>query len=211
MRIDYNEKENRASSIILLLILGIGSIFFFKSREQKGIYYEPLDKNTIKQPYNEMAQIAYSSLLYNGKIYTSSTPNILTAEFTCKLNTSDIANSSKEFASMLSDLQLEEVADVYGNGGSCWSTNKDDIFETKREGKLYKIKGYPKSRLCLCYKSEIRQTANKSLITYTAEIYDCLNDISLARGEDLYKDMLHLEHVENIYARHFDKDDSTAT
>jgi hypothetical protein len=183
---------------LVLVLLGVGSVWALNAEGRKGIYYEPLETDMLKQPQDSTSQKACSLLFYNGKIYTCSTLTMICS-----------TNSLKEFNQMFHKMQLEEISDVYTYDAIHWSTDKTLLYEPKEEhgryakdeGKLYKTKDYPQNRLCICNKSEYPLISDKNdQIVYTIEIFTCLNGITLNQGKELFQDILHLEDIENVTA-----------
>jgi len=145
-----------------------------KQRKRKGVYYEALNKKAVKGKYNPLASYGYSSLYYNGKVYTSNSIN-------------RISCSSAEYRS----LQRKELSAVYGNRYIYWSADSADLFEVTGEGTLYQLKEFNiDKRVCL-------QPKDSDYMN----IYDCLNGIWLLQGKDLYKDIFHLDNAKEVYAK----------
>ena len=158
---------------VILLVFGIGIFLFVKTGNKKGIYYDELS-DYVKYTYNPLASYGYSTLIYNGKVYTCSSIN------------ESLPCSSEEF----SNLQVKELSSVYGNHGIFWSTDSADLYETTVEGKLYQLEGYQAdNRICL------------RAYDHSIDIFDCLNDIYLFQGKDLYRDIFHLENAKEVHAR----------
>lgn len=184
--------------VLVLVLFGVGAVWALNTGSRKGIYYEPLETDMLKQPQNSTSQKACSLLFYNGKIYTGSTLTMICS-----------TNSLKEFNQVFHKMQLEEISNVYTYDAIHWSTDKTLLYEPKEEhgryakdeGKLYKTKDYSQNRLCICNKSEYPLISDKNdQIVYTIEIFTCLNGITLNQGNELFRDILHLEDIENITA-----------
>ena len=150
----------------------------------KGIYYEKINPKEIGLKYQPLASYRYSLLYYNGKMY-SSRMNCVTSE-------------KKE------ELQLDKVigkklATVYGNGGVYWATEKDKLLECTLDGELYQVQGYEEEdRVCIYYKIDMPLQEP----TYARIVFDCLNDICVYKGEELYKNRFHLEKAVSVTLRY---------
>lgn len=157
---------------VMFLLFGVGIFLFVKAGNKKGIYYDELNPY-VKYTYNPLVSYGYSTLLYNGKVYTGGY---------------SVSCSAKEFK----NLQRKELSAVYGNHGIYWSADSSDLYETTEEGIICRLEGYqPDSRVC------VRCEAYSGGIG----IFDCLNDLYLFQGKDLYQDIFHLENAKEVYAK----------
>lgn len=145
-----------------------------------GVYYPGIDEKVIGQKYNPLASYLYSLLHYNGNMYTTS------YEFT----------SENKLDTDIDAIVGDEITSVYGNHGLCWSTDSNELLENTLEGILYKVKGYDEDfRVCL-YFEKVMPSQDTFYYLY---IFDKLNNISLYKGEELYKERLHLDESTSVY------------
>lgn len=140
-----------------------------------GVYYQAIPKRIIGGVYNPLASYAYSALLYNENIYTTS------YHFGSN-NKSDI---------QIDSIVGEKITTVYGNNSVYWSTVSEDLSAYTLESTIYKVKGYDEEfRVCIYFESVAMPYKDTS---YSLFIFDRLNDISLYKGNELYKERLHLD------------------
>ena len=159
----------------------------------QGVYYPGL--NNPEMYYNSMAIGAgylFGDLYYQDQVYKEK----------------ELYRSENKADLPMEELLGEEIGPVYGNSMGKWSYRSDligDFFV----GTLYQVKGYGESfRVAIYYEEkeilyEQVQVGNdiytgKSIGTgqtqyYCIKIVDCLNDIWLYHGEELFKDRMHLE------------------
>lgn len=157
--------------IFLLLLTGCTSDNQTEVGTNSGAYYKKVDAEIVEHKYNPLAGYAWSSLYYDGRIYTSYG-----------------SKAMLESAEKKEDLQLlealgEELGTVYNNHTIYWSEDSEKLSEVTGEAKLYKVKGYdPEFCVCVCYEVGT-QGVDK---IYYAKIFEHLNDIYLDKGADLY-------------------------
>lgn len=153
--------------------------------EKTGIYYEGIDEKEFSQKYNG-GLVVFRGLHYDNKAYTS-------------VESFSSANDKSELP--LEKIVGEELATVYGNNGVIWSADKDELDEVTVEGKLYKVKGYDDDfRVCLYYEVCVEFDGYTSEVyaeldghtSYALIIFDCMNDIYLDKGSDLFTDRIDL-------------------
>lgn len=145
-----------------------------------GVYYKAIDEKNIGAGYNKLAIYQYSLLHYNGGMYTSSFRNA--------------SNNIKDLN--IDGIIGEKLKTVYGNHDICWSTNASELQQNTMEGQLYQVKGYDED-VRVCIVCEVVMPSKEKV--YNLTVFDKLNDITLTKGEDLYKTRLHLEDAESIY------------
>lgn len=152
----------------------------------KGVYFAAIKEDDISTAYNPLAGYSYSCLFYNGRIYTCS---------------SNVFQKEQEYDTS----GMEFLSEVYGNNSVSWADDFDMLYEVTDKGSIYKVDGYsPDSRICLYYVNESKNIKPRK-IYYNLEYFDCLNDITLLKGEDLYKEILHIESVKKIYIADVDR------
>lgn len=173
-----------AISLLLLLAMFWNAYAAPDAYRENGIYYEPIETTIVGNKAfdtsnsNMVVCYAYTALNYDGKIYTSC----------ASLSSED----EKEIRAALG----KELSGVYGNRRIYWSTDAAALFDCTEEKTLYAVQGYDtEDRVGIYY--EIETTKPK---VYVAVVFERLNGIWLNRGEDLYGDILHLEHAERVYA-----------
>lgn len=136
-----------------------------------GVYYKKIDDSIVEYRYNPMVCYAWTTLYYDGKIYTSSASALMNE-----------SSENKEDLN-LDEVLGEELGTVYGNHGIYWATDKDKLREVTHETKLYKVKNYDPA-FCVGIYYEIETLGGD--IIYHIDIFEHLNDIYLDKGVDLY-------------------------
>lgn len=155
------------SSIILnaVLLIIIGLSIMGNNEPEKSIPIDKLEKKLLASYFpSSGVQEKYSSVYYDGKVYTSTI--------------------------ILDALEIEEalgkkLGTVYGNKVHYWSLNEDDLFTSNMEGVLYELKGYDKDyRVGIVYEYG---DGNRRLM-----VFECLNGIPLMTGKDIFKERMGL-------------------
>lgn len=153
------------------------------SDKKEGVYFSKISEKNISYAYNPNALYAYSSLYYNGKIY-------------CSVKIDGVLDKS--------ELNLEkvletEVATVSTNNNLYWSTDSSKLFEVTGKGKLYKVKGYNTDFRVAVYYELAHEHSDET--SYTLIIFDCLNDITLNKGSDLFEERIYLKESVKLEAQ----------
>lgn len=165
----------------------------------QGVYYPGLEN---PEGYNGSGLISggddyryyrdYGGLYFQDKVYAST----------------EVYESEYKSDLPLDEVLGEELGTVYGNRFGGWSY-RSDIVGTWLTGTVYKVKGYDENyRVAIYYeKKEIlyeqvqveehiytgKPIGTGRTLSYCLKIYDCLNDIWLYHGEELFQDRMHLE------------------
>ena len=88
-----------------------------------------------------------------------------------------------------------------------WSTQDEYAteFASTAPGEVYSVNGYDKN-FRICIRSEVEDENHNP--TLWIEFYDCLNGITLAKGQDLFEDRLHISERTEIvkWQSHYDWD-----
>ena len=139
----------------------------------EGVYYAPLDSAIIRTvSAGTGGSFLYTCLLYNETMYTSLT------SFTT-LDKSELD---------LDHFLGNELGTVY-YGSVHWHDDPGTYGEGIIQGTLYQIQGYdPAFRICVYYEQKIGTDTY-----FCVKVFDCLNNITLNKGSDLFTDRLHLE------------------
>jgi hypothetical protein len=139
-----------------------------------GVYYSKIDESEIGQIYRNNALYIGAKLHYNDKIYTSSWEQSSTDQNDLNPDT------------MLGD----ELGTVSGNHTVYWSTDSEELSECTTEGVIYQVKGYDETFRVAIY-SEVKITPLSDTV-YHLIVFDCLNDVTMNTGKDLFEERLHL-------------------
>ena len=152
----------------------------------EGVYYRPVSEREVGYvfPENAMVCFAFSYLYYNGSMYTSS----------------DILSSTDkaEIEAFADKLKESELAAVYSNRAQFWSedSSKLSYADDNINGKICSMTGYDKEfRVCVCYEQYIEPMDETY---YGFVVFDKLNDITVNKGSDLFKDRLHLDEYAEV-------------
>ena len=152
----------------------------------EGVYYQPVSEREVGYvfPENAMVCFAFSYLYYNGSMYTSS----------------DVLSSTDkaEIEALADKLKESELAAVYSNRAEFWSedSSKLSYADDNINGTICSMAGYDKDfRVCVCYEQYIEPT-NETY--YGVVVFDKLNDITVNKGSDLFKDRLHLDEYAEV-------------
>lgn len=82
----------------------------------------------------------------------------------------------------------KELGTVYGYDKALWSTDKTKLYAAESEAKLYSVKGYDSTfRVCLYDEN-----------SDTVYLFECLNDVTLSSGKDIFKKRLALNSYTDI-------------
>lgn len=151
-----------------------------------GIYYPPVSEREVGYVFHENAMVcfAFSYLYYNGSMYTSS----------YFLSSADKAETDA-FADKLRE---SELAAVYSNRAQFWSedSSKLSYADDKINGTICSMAGYNEDfRVCVCYEQYIEPMDETY---YGFVVFDKLNDITVNKGSDLFKDRLHLDEYAEV-------------
>lgn len=162
-----------------------------------GIYYPPVSEREVGYvfPENAMVCFAFSYLYYNGSMYTSS-------DF---LSSTDKA----EVDAFADKLKESELAAVYSNRAQFWSedSSKLSYSDDNINGTICSMTGYDKDfRVCVCYEQYIEPMDE---IYYGVVVFDKLNDITVNKGSDLFKDRLHLDKYAEVCVLRVDENSGT--
>lgn len=154
-----------------------------KVKKDSGIYFAKIDKKEIGMVYNPSASYACSLLSYGDSVYTSSDR----WEWKNKGDRKTFCGKSLG----------KEIGKIYDNHHLCWSMGRGALHEITGTGTLYQVKGYhDKYRVCVLYEDKLdEEDSNQTL--YIAETFDCLNDIYLHYGKELYRDRLQFDSFHN--------------
>ena len=151
-----------------------------------GIYYQPVSEREVGYvfPENAMVCFAFSYLYYNGSMYTSS----------YVLSSTDKA----EIEALADELKESELAAVYSNRAQFWSedSSKLSYSDDNINGIICSMTGYDEDfRVCVCYEQYIEPMDETY---YGFVVFDKLNDITVNKGSDLFKDRLHLDEYAEV-------------
>ena len=151
-----------------------------------GVYYQPVSEREVGYvfPENAMVCFAFSYLYYNGSMYTSS----------------DVLSSTDkaEIDAFADELKESELAAVYSNRAQFWSedSRKLSYADDKINGTICIMAGYDKDfRVCVCYEQYIEPMDETY---YGVVVFDKLNDITVNKGSDLFKDRLRLDEYSEV-------------
>ena len=154
-----------------------------KVQQKDGVYYDALSIKELGFKYNGNALYAYDSLFYNGKIYSS-----------------DVINykqySAEEFK--VFSAKIISLGKVYDNHGVYASTDSSILYEVTGKGTLFRLKEYGEDNRIGIYRYYEKDSVTGEDEHYTVQVYDCLNDIWVKQGKEVYQTMFHLEDAENI-------------
>ena len=152
----------------------------------EGVYYQPVSEREVGYvfPENAMVCFAFSYLYYNGSMYTSS----------------DVLSSTDkaEIEALADKLKESELAAVYSNRAQFWSedSSKLSYADDNINGKICSMTGYDKEfRVCVCYEQYIEPMDETY---YGFVVFDKLNDITVNKGSDIFKDSLHLDEYAEV-------------
>ena len=152
----------------------------------EGVYYQPVSEREVGYvfPENAMVCFAFSYLYYNGSMYTSS----------------DVLSSTDkaEIEALADKLKESELAEVYSNRAQFWSedSSKLSYADDNINGKICSMAGYNEDfRVCVCYEQYIEPMDETY---YGFVVFDKLNDITVNKGSDLFKDRLHLDEYAEV-------------
>jgi hypothetical protein len=149
-------------------------IFLTGCGNSGGVYYPQMDESNVGQIYRDNALYIGAQLHYNDKMYTSSHTQSSTDQNDLWLDT------------VLGD----ELGTVSGNHTVYWSTNSEELSECTTEGVIYQVKGYDENFRVAVY-SEVKTTPLSDTVYYLS-VFDCLNDVTMNTGKDLFEERLHL-------------------
>lgn len=156
------------------------------SPKPDGVYYQPVSEREVGYvfPENAVVCFAFSYLHYNGSMYTSS----------------DVFSSTDkaEIEALADELKESELAAVYSNRAEFWSedSSKLSYADDNINGTICSMAGYDKDfRVCVCYKQYIEPMDETY---YGFVVFDKLNDITVNKGSDLFKDRLHLDEYAEV-------------
>lgn len=162
-----------------------------------GVYYPPVSEREVGYvfPENAMVCFAFSYLYYNGSMYTSS----------------DVFSSTDkaEIEAFSEELKESELAAVYSNRAQFWSedSSKLSYSDDNIKGTICGMTGYDKDfRVCVCYEQYI-EPMNETY--YGFAVFDKLNDITVNKGSDLFKDRLHLDEYAEVRIMRDDENSGT--
>lgn len=162
-----------------------------------GVYYQPVSEREVGYvfPENAMVCFAFSYLYYNGSMYTSS----------------DVLSSTDkaEIEAFADKLKESELAAVYSNRAEFWSedSSKLSYADDNINGTICSMAGYDEDfRVCVCYEQYI-EPMNETY--YGVVVFDKLNDITVNKGSDLFKDRLHLDEYAEVRVMRIDENDGT--
>lgn len=158
-----------------------------------GVYYQPVSEREVGYvfPENAMVCFAFSYLYYNGSMYTSSDA----FSSTDKAETEAFADELKE----------SELAEVYSNRAQFWSEDSSKLshVDDNINGMICSMVGYDKDfRVCVCYEQYIEPMDETY---YGFVVFDKLNDITVNKGSDLFKDRLHLDEYAEVRIMRIDE------
>lgn len=158
---------------LALLLTGCAS-----GDSSEGVYYPEISRETLECVYNDLACYTYSLLYYDDSVYTS---------FYC--------NSLQDSSEIpLESVAGRELAKVYGNHEIYWSVDEADLSDSTLTATIYSVNGYDEDfRVCIYYEKEWPITI------YGLQVFEKLNDITLCKGSELYKDRLHLDQAAAVY------------
>lgn len=161
--------------------------------EPDGVYYPPVSEREVGYvfPENAMVCFAFSYLYYNGSMYTSS-------DF---LSSTDKA----EVDAFADKLKESELAAVYSNRAQFWSedSSKLSYVDDNINGTICSMTGYDKDcRVCVCCEQYIEPMDETY---YGVVVFDKLNDITVNKGSDLFKDRLHLDEYAEVRIMRIDE------
>lgn len=188
----FKKKIIAISVGIIMVIVAIGCIgrvskHFLKKEmdtkkveQKKGIYYNALAPKEIGLKYDNMAMYGYSSLLYRNKVYTCEALN-------------HKQYSEKEFREKFS--KMIPLGTVYSNNGVYASTKSSKLNRVTEKGTLFRLEEYKQDHRVGIY---YRHKKSDGAAFYVVEIYDCLNDFWVLRGEDIYQKLFRLRESECI-------------
>lgn len=154
--------------------------------EPDGVYYQPVSEREVGYVFHENAMVcfAFSYLYYNGSMYTSSDA----------LSSTDKA----EVDAFADKLKESEFAAVYSNRAQFWSedSSKLSYSDDNINGTICSMAGYNEDfRVCVCYEQYIEPMDETY---YGFVVFDKLNDITVNKGSDLFKDRLHLDEYAEV-------------
>lgn len=160
---------------------------FGKSSTVKdGVYYQAINPKPIYNK-NICGIYEYTLLEYDGRVYVSN-------DF---YSTSIDGSIKVDIDSMIG----EELCTVYQNVVGDYSTDKEKI-KVVEEKTLYKVNGYDEEfRVCI-FEEFIWDdgTSDKHI-----RIYQCLNDIIMKKGQELFEDKLHLSDSKYVRGSKFEQ------
>lgn len=154
--------------------------------EHEGVYYTPVSEREIGYVFINNAEVLFSFdyLYYNNSMYTSS----------YEISSADKA----DIEAFAEGIRENELTAVYSNRAIFWSedSSKLSYADDNINGKIYSMSGYDEDfRVCVCYERYI-EPINETY--YGFIMFDKLNDITLNKGSDLFKDRLHLDEYAKV-------------
>lgn len=137
--------------------------------EESGVYYDPIDKDTISDEYSIYDDIFISCLLYNGRIYT-------------------LVSSTEDAGNYYGRKQDKQLGKAYVNHERYFSDQKELLNECDSEGLIYSLKGYDEKFRVMVEYDQVLPDSDET-VTKIA-IFDSVNDITLEKGSNLFYDRL---------------------
>lgn len=149
------------------------------SKKAQGVYYSKISEKDISQKYQSGACYRCSLLHYDGKMYTS-----------CYT-----AGTEDKGELLLESVLGDEIGKVYGNHLVYWSTDGGELSESTLEGTLYRMNGYGEDfRVALYCESQMPYADT----TYHLLVFEHLNDITLEKGSELFRERMHLDQAVKV-------------
>jgi hypothetical protein len=84
----------------------------------------------------------------------------------------------------------DELGTVSGKHTVYWSTDSEELSECTTEGIIYQVKGYDETFRVAIY-SEVKTTPLSDTV-YHLIVFDCINDVTMNTGKDLFEERLQL-------------------
>lgn len=139
-----------------------------KSNKEKGVYYKPISKSVLKSYSNDNGSDDQTEYLsWKNAIYTN----------TVQIDYSKITN-----------ILGKKLTDLYGYDYVVWSDKKKDLNTTNCSATLYYVNGFDPS-----YLVAIKRGTPADDTVEVINLYECVNDLTVNKGSDLYRKYLRLE------------------
>ncbi len=135
----------------------------------EGISYPKISENRLSYVKNSMSQVSWGTL----SLY-----------YDGRMYSGGVLKQGDG-----SDVVCEtELGTVYGYDRALWSTDKTKLYTAESEAKLYSVKGYDSTfRVCIYEEN-----------SDTVYLFECLNDVTLSSGKDIFKKRLALDSYADI-------------
>ena len=157
-----------------------------EKQENRGIYYEKLNREVVRGKYDSEEEYAYSPLCLRNQVYTGS--DVLSWQ----CGTEEMVEMEEYVAECLG----EGIGKVYGNHEQFWSDVESELQEVTESADVYEMEGCDSEvRVCIFYRAFWEGEGEK----YVARVFDCLNGIRLEYGRELFQERLNMDRLHIVY------------